>query len=102
VNPYIVSPHAADDLNGIWEYLAIEAGEELADRTLAQLASAFSALADHPGIGHSRADLTSLPVHFHYIRPYMVIYQRDRSPLAIHAVLHSARDLRRILHARPL
>jgi hypothetical protein len=32
----------------------------------------------------------------------MVIYQRDRSPLAIHAVLDGARDLRKILRGRPL
>lgn len=102
MKPFIVSPHAADDLNEIWSYLVSEAGDELADRTLAQLASAFAALADYPGIGHRRTDLTSLPVHFHYIRPYMVIYQRDRSPLAIHAVLHGARNLRRILRNRPL
>jgi plasmid stabilization system protein ParE len=62
----------------------------------------FSDLAETPGIGHRRLDLTRLPLHFHFVAPYMVIYQRDRSPLAIHAVLHGARHLRKILRKRPL
>jgi len=45
--------------------------------------------------------LTKLPLHFFFLEPYMVIYERDRSPLAIHAVLHGARDHRRILRGRP-
>jgi plasmid stabilization system protein ParE len=59
-------------------------------------------LAERPGIGHRRGDLTSLPLHFHFIRPHMVIYERDHTPLAIHAVLHSARDIRELLQDRPL
>jgi plasmid stabilization system protein ParE len=102
VKPFIVSPLAADDLNGIWLYLAEEAGEEFADRTLEKLVQSFAELAETPNLGHRRTDLTRLPLHFRYIPPYMVIYQRDRSPLAIHAVLHGARHLRKILRSRPL
>jgi len=102
VKPFVVSPHAADDLNGIWSYLATEAGEEIADLTLQKLARSFADLAETPVLGHRRTDLTSLPVNFLFIRPYMVIYQPDRTPLPIHAVLHGARDLRRILRNRPL
>ena len=102
MKPYLVSPLAADDLNGIWHYLAEEASEEFADRTLEKLVHTFSELAETPGIGHRRPDLTRLPLHFYFAAPYMVIYQRDRSPLAIHAVLHGARHLRKILRKRPL
>jgi len=102
VKPFIVSPHAADDLNGIWLYLAEEASEEIADRALLKLTSSFADLAQSPGIGHRRRDLTRLPVHFLFVEPYMVVYQRDRTPLPILAVLHGARDLRRILQNLPL
>jgi plasmid stabilization system protein ParE len=102
VKPFVVSPHAADDLNGIWLYLAEEAGEEIADRSLLRLAESFARLAEDPGVGHRRSDLTRLPLHFLFVEPYMVIYQRDRSPLAIHAVLHGARNLRKLLRSRPL
>jgi plasmid stabilization system protein ParE len=67
VKPFIVSPLAADDLNLIWLYLAEEASEEFADRTLVKLADGFAELADTPGLGHLRADLTRLPLHFHFI-----------------------------------
>jgi len=102
VNHFIVSPHAADDMDGIWLYLAEEASEEVADGALRRLARSFRELAETPGLGHRRSDLTRLPVHFLLVEPYMVVYARDRSPLAIHAVLHGSRDLRRILRGRPL
>jgi plasmid stabilization system protein ParE len=102
VKPFIVSPRAADDLNSIWLYLAKEASEEFADRTLLKLTGRFADLAETPVLGHRRTDLTRLPVHFLFVRPYMIVYQQDRSPLAIHAVLHGARHLRRILRKRPL
>jgi plasmid stabilization system protein ParE len=102
VKPFIVSPLAADDLHAIWLYLAEEASEEFADHTIEKLARTFAELAEMPGLGHRRSDLTRLRVHFYFAAPYMVIYQRDCSPLAIHAVLHGARDLRTILRHRPL
>jgi plasmid stabilization system protein ParE len=101
VKPFVVSPNAADDLNNIWLYLATEASEEVADRTLVMLADSFAELAETPGLGHRRTDLTNLPVHFFYVRPYMVIYQSDRSPLPIHAVLHAARDVQKLLRSHP-
>src|ERR1017187_4983661 len=44
VKPFIVSPLAADDLNLIWLYLAEEASEEFADRTLEKLIHSFAEL----------------------------------------------------------
>jgi len=102
LKPFVVSPLAADDLNEIWAYLAEQASEEFADRTLEKLAGTFAALAETPGLGHVRSDLTRLPVHFYFFAPYMIVYQRDRTPLPIHAVLHGARNVRRILRNRPL
>jgi plasmid stabilization system protein ParE len=102
VKPFVVSPNAADDLNSIWLYLATEASHEVADQTLQRLVRSFADLAETPILGHRRTDLTSLPLHFFYVRPYMVIYQSDRSPLPIHAVLHAARDVQNILHSRPI
>ncbi len=101
MKPFVVSPNAADDLNSIWLYLATEASEEVADRTLQRLVHSFADLAETPVLGHRRTDLTTLPLHFFYVRPYMVIYQSDRSPLPIHAVLHAARDVQKVLRSRP-
>ena len=102
MKPFVVSPNAADDLNDIWRYLAEEANPEVADRTLQRLVRSFAELAETPGMGHRRTDLIRLPLHFLFLEPYLIVYERDRSPLPIHAVLHGARDLRKILRDRPL
>ena len=102
MKPFVVSPQAADDLGEIWEYFAREATEEIADRIVRKLVSSFAGLANTPGLGHRRSDLTKLPVHFFLVDPYLIVYQRDTSPLAIHSVLHAARDLPIILRDRPL
>jgi len=102
VKPFAVSPNAADDLEDIWVYLAEKASERIAERTIEKIVQGFAKLAEDPGIGHLRKDLTPLPLHFFFVEPYLVVYQRDRSPLPIHAVLHGARDVRKILRNRPL
>ena len=102
MSPFVVSPNAADDLGDIWLYLAEKASEEIAERTIEKLVRGFAELAQDPGIGHLRKDLTRLPLHFFFVEPYLIVYQRDRSPLPIHAVLHGARDVRKVLRKRPL
>jgi plasmid stabilization system protein ParE len=102
VKPFVVSPNAADDLEDIWLYLAEQTSVEIADRTLERIVRSFAELAETPGKVHRRADLTKLPLHFLFLEPYLIVYERDRSPLPIHAVLHGARDLRKILRDRPL
>lgn len=99
---FVVSPFAAEDLNQIWSYLANEADQSRADATLQRLAEQFAALAEQPGMGHLRQDLTSLPLHFFTSRPYLIIYSRDTSPLAIHAVVHASRNVRSLLRKRSL
>jgi plasmid stabilization system protein ParE len=102
VKPFVVSPNAADDLEDIWLYLAEQASAAIADRTLESIVRCFAELAEMPGKGHRRPDLTKLPLHFLFLEPYLIVYERDCSPLPIHVVLHGARDLRKILLDRPL
>jgi toxin ParE1/3/4 len=99
---FIVSPNAAEDLNEIWEYVAHEWGEPRADQTLHELVTAFGDLAKSPGVGHLRQDLTSLRLHFFTLDSYLIVYTRDTSPLPIHAVMHSSRNIRKLLRKRPL
>ena len=68
MNRYLVAPEAEHDLQEIWRYLLEEAGLEVADRIQTELVSAFEGLADVPGKGHKRSDLTNrdvqrLPIH---------------------------------------
>lgn len=60
---YVLTPSAARDINGIWDYIATDT-IEAADRVLDALESAMDKLAAAPGIGHRREELTDGRHHF--------------------------------------
>jgi plasmid stabilization system protein ParE len=61
------------------------------------LDDAMQLLADNPGIGHLRSDLTPQDVRFWPVFKYLVIYRPDTKPLEVVRVLHGGRDVRRLL-----
>jgi len=97
--PFIVAPEAEEDLFQIWLYLLREAGRDTADRVEDEILEAFQGLAGAPGKGHRRSDLTERDVFFYALYQYMVVY-RVGTPLQILAVLHSKRNMKRILRRR--
>jgi plasmid stabilization system protein ParE len=99
VKPYLVAPEAEDDLKLIWRYLLGEAGLALANRIQSELVDVFEGLADVPGKGHRRPDLTSRDVLFFSVYQYMIVY-RKAATVEVVAVLHGKRDLKRLLKAR--
>jgi plasmid stabilization system protein ParE len=99
VKPYLVAPEAEDDLRKIWRYLLGEAGLASANRIQGELVDAFEGLADVPGKGHKRPDLTSRDVLFFSVYQYMIVYRRTEL-VEIVAVLHGKRDLKRLLRTR--
>jgi len=99
VKPYLVAPEAEDDLRRIWRYLLGEAGPAIANRIQGELVDAFEGLADVPGKGHKRPDLTSRDVLFFSVYQYMIVYRRA-TMVEIVAVLHGKRDVRRLLKTR--
>ena len=58
---------------------------------------AFQLLAENPGIGHTREDLTTRPVKFWSVFSYLVVYDPESSPLQIITVVHGARDVTNLL-----
>ena len=54
-------------------------------------------LAQNPGIGHVRPDLTNEDVRFWPVFKYLVIYRPATRPLEIVRVLHGQRDVKHIL-----
>ena len=90
------------DLDEILAYLVDEAGADLALRVRLDLFETFERLADLPGLGHKRQDLTHRPLSFFTTEPYFVIFDPNSQPLIIHAVLHSSRNLKRVLRSRPM
>jgi plasmid stabilization system protein ParE len=89
---YLLSPEALDDLRDIRNYIALD-GPTAADRVLDELFTAFDQLAEWPGQGHPRSDLTNRKVRFWPVGSYLVVYQADPMLLQIVAILHGARDI---------
>lgn len=94
---YVLADAARSDLIEIWDYLAEHSGMDVADRILTDLQETMGKLAENPLVGHRREDLTDLPVRFHLIHPYLIIYKPDSTPLAIAHVFHASRDVFAIL-----
>jgi plasmid stabilization system protein ParE len=94
-----LSPEAAQDLTEIYEYIAQDS-IEAAERVRAEIHQELRSLAEMPGKGHRREDLTAQAVLFWPVRSYLVIYFADSSPLQIVAILHGKRNIRRILKQR--
>lgn len=90
---------AEDDLDEIWEYIAAD-NIDAADQIVLQVRSACQRLAEHPGIGHTREDLTKRPLKFWSVYSYLIVYEPNFSPLQIIAVLHAARDVELLMKVR--
>lgn len=99
MNSYVVAPDAEDDLKQIWRYLLGQAGLAVANRIQGELVDAFESLADAPGKGHRRPDLTSRDVLFFSVYQYMIVYRRAAT-VEVVAVLHGKRDVKRLLKTR--
>lgn len=94
-----LSPEASQDLLEICEYIAHDS-VEAAERVRIELLEAMLGLAERPGMGHVREDLTTHRVLFWTVRSYQIIYNASARPLEVVAVLHGKRNLRRILRER--
>ena len=94
-----LSPEASQDLTEIYEYIAQD-NVDAADRVREELLEAMLGLAEMPGKGHRRMDLTRRPVLFWTVRSCQIIYAPGKRPLDIAAVLHGKRNIGRILRER--
>lgn len=95
----VLSIGAELDLDEIWEYIAQD-NIDAADRWIAKLFDAFDALAQNPGMGHKREDLTAYPVFFWPVGAYLIVYRVLNERIEIVAVTQGARDIPSFLHER--
>ena len=93
---FVLSTPAAQDLEEILTYVLEQSGAERTRRVAERLQKALRKLAEFPGLGHKREDLTSAPFLFWSVRSYLIVYQADTKPLQIVRVLHGARDVEAI------
>ncbi len=99
---YRLTPKAKADLRSIWSYIAAD-NAEAADRVEQAIYDACLFLAKAPLRGHSRKDLTNLPVRFWTVlryRKYVVVYDPTEKPLKIIRIFHGARNITQQLKER--
>ena len=96
MNRIVLTPAAEGDLLKIIEYLEGDNPSAVL-KVVDALDQAMQRLAENPGIGHVRPDLTGEDVRFWPVFKYLVIYRQETKPLEIIRVLHGRRDVERIL-----
>jgi len=99
MKPFRLSAEASQDLIEVLEYIAQD-NVDAAERVRLELLEAMRGLAEMPGKGHLREDLTNRGVLFWRVRSYLIIYRSETRPLEIVAVLHGKRNVGRVLHER--
>lgn len=93
---YVLTPEAQAHVDEIGAYIA-QHSVDAALKVYAALEEGFELLAERPGIGHMREDLTDRRLKFWTVCSYLVVYDPDSRPLTIVAVLHGARDVALVL-----
>lgn len=78
---YVLAPEAASDLAEVFRHLRRESGEEAAGHVERAIRSKIVFLAENPGVGHFRRDLTDEPVKFLPAYSWLIIYRPDTKPL---------------------
>jgi plasmid stabilization system protein ParE len=100
VSEYVLGSDAVLDLEDIGEYIAADS-TAAADRWIAKLFDSFEEVAQMPGIGHRREDLTAYPVLFWTAGAYLIIYRAEGGSLVeIVAVTQGSRDIPSFLQRR--
>lgn len=90
-----LSRTAYQDLAEIWRYIA-EHNIDAADRVRDELELAMRQLAEMPGMGHQRQDVTDPTIRFWRIFTYLIAYRVESDALYVLRVVHGARNFRQI------
>lgn len=70
---YRLTERASGQFDAIIEYVARDS-TEVALRLLDDFVEPFRRLAEHPGAGHSRPDLTDKPFLFYRVHRFLIVY----------------------------
>lgn len=94
---YVLTPSAQADLQDIWAYIAAD-HPDAADSLESDVFAACQFLADQPQLGVRRPGWTDLPVRFWLVRRYYwIVFDPDSRPIQILRILHTARDISRLI-----
>jgi plasmid stabilization system protein ParE len=97
VSGYKISPNARRELRSLIQYIARESPAG-ARKTRDAIFDGFRELAGRPGLGHTRPDLTALPVRFWTVTGrYTIVYRELSGAIEIVRVISAGRDVKAIL-----
>ena len=94
---YRLSRTAEDDLEEILAYTLEQSGSHRALHVHGRFVQAFEHLAEMPGSGWKRGEITGDAVRWWRVFKWIVLYEWKSSPITILRVVHTARALDRIL-----
>jgi addiction module RelE/StbE family toxin len=92
----IWSPEAVDDLEAISEYISRDS-QTIAARVIERLLDAVDRLADFPRLGPRIREWKRSPYRHVVVPPYRVIYRIETEAVFVIAVVHGARDLKKLM-----
>jgi len=99
MNKYVLSAAAELDLDAIWDYIAQD-NIDAADRWINKLFDSFQSIAQTPGMGHRREDLTAFPILFWPVGAYLILYRTQNQVVEIVGVTQGMRDVPTFLSQR--
>jgi plasmid stabilization system protein ParE len=97
VTHFVLSGRAQRDVAAIISHLHLHVSPEAADEFEHQLFAALHDLVRLSGPGHRRPDLTLRDVLFEFVLPYFIIFQKKRGAIHVVRVLHSARNISKLI-----
>ena len=89
---YVLSHDAEFDLLEALAYVDSKS-EKVAMQLERRLLEAFLYLSEWPGTGHSRDDSPYPFLRFWAVEGYVIAYDPESVPLAIHAIVHGSRNM---------
>lgn len=95
---YRLTPRARIGFRNILEYVEVQFGARVAERVLGELEAAFERLAESPGAGSVREDITSNDeVLFWAVPPSLIAYRNRGDVIEILFVERGERDWENML-----
>ena len=98
MSEWVLSEDAAEDLIEIYVYTYQEFGERQAEAYTGEIEARFSMLADSPNIGTVLAEIPG-DYRQSVFRSHVIVYRAQGQDIFITRVLHSRRDIQRLLQA---
>jgi plasmid stabilization system protein ParE len=93
---YQISSQARRDLYGIIDYIT-EDSPRASERVRVAIMRAIARLAERPGMGHWRQDLTDRPLRFWTVMDRYTVVYRDERPIEVIRIFGPGRDIASLL-----